>query len=530
MPKWIIVSGGVLSGLGKGIVTASIGKLLTSQYKVVPIKCDGYLNVDPGTMNPFEHGEVFVLEDGGEVDMDFGHYERFLNQNCKFEWNLTSGKIFSSVIDKERRGDYLGKTVQIIPHVVNEVKRNFQNIAKKEKADVMLIELGGTIGDIENMIFYEAVRQLKFDVGRDNIMYIHLTFVPILDSVGEQKTKPTQQSTAQLREAGIQADVIVGRCRKPLEKKTKEKIALFCNVDEKNVISDPDIYSVYELPLVFQKEGLQKAIEEKFKLKRLKPIKDWEKLVYRIRKPRREVNIAICGKYTNLHDSYVSIIESLVHAGAHLNVKVNVSWVETTDVEEGKVSVEEKLQGIAGIIIPGGFGNRGAEGKIEVIKHLRENNIPFLGLCFGLQMATIEYARNVCRIENANSIEVRPNTKEPVIFIMPEQRGVTKKGATMRLGSNKAILKKGSLVSKLYKSDVAYERHRHRYEVNPMYHQILQNKGLVFSGMSPNKRLVEFIEIPQHKFFVATQGHPELKSRLERPAPLFYGFVKTCIS
>ncbi|OGM03200.1 CTP synthase [Candidatus Woesearchaeota archaeon RBG_13_36_6] len=528
--KWIIISGGVLSGLGKGIVTASIGKLLSSDYKVVPVKCDGYLNVDPGTMNPFEHGEVFVLEDGGEVDMDFGHYERFLNINCKFDWNLTSGKVFSSVIEKERRGDYLGKTVQIIPHVVNQVKQEFYEIARKEKAEIMLIELGGTVGDIENMIFYEAVRQLKLEVGPNNLIYVHLTYVPVLHSVGEQKTKPTQQSTALLREAGIQPDVIIGRSNNSLTKKSKQKIALFCNINEGDVISDPNTESVYELPLVFEKEGLTKSILKKLNLKRKRDLKKWNMLVEKIKHPKHKVNIAICGKYTDLHDSYVSILESLIHAGANLGTKVNLSWIETTEIEQGKINVSDVLTGVNGVIIPGGFGHRGAEGKIEVIRYLRENNIPFLGLCFGLQLAVVEFARNVCGIEDANSTEVDAKTAHPVIFIMPEQEKVTNKGATMRLGSQKAMLKKGSLVQKLYKSDVAFERHRHRYEVNPKYHDMLQKNGMIFSGMSPDKQLVEFIELPKHKYFVATQGHPELKSRLERPAPLFYGFVKACVS
>lgn len=527
--KWIIVSGGVLSGLGKGIVSASIGKLLSTNYKVIPIKCDGYLNVDPGTMNPFEHGEVFVLEDGGEVDMDFGHYERFLNINCKFDWNLTSGKIFSSVIEKERRGDYLGNTVQIIPHVVNEVKDKLKAISEEEKADIMLVEIGGTIGDIENMIFFEAVRQLRFEVGRDNILYVHLTYVPELKCVGEQKTKPTQQSTKLMQEAGIQPDIIIGRSDKILNETSKKKIAMFCNVEEKCVVSDPDIDSVYELPLVFQEEGLQEIIQNKLQLEGLKKLKTWAELVQAIKKPEKEINVAICGKYTDLNDSYVSILESLVHAGANLKTKVNVKLIETTEVEENQVEIEKQLKDIDGVIIPGGFGCRGAEGKIEIVQYLRERNIPFLGLCFGLQLAVVEYARNVCKLADANSTEVDEKTGCPVIFIMPEQKDVREKGATMRLGAYKAILKSGSRVHDLYNSDVAHERHRHRYEVNPKYHEELKKKGLVFSGMSPDDKLVEFIELPNHKFFIATQGHPELKSRLENPAPLFYGFVKACV-
>lgn len=528
--KWIIVSGGVLSGLGKGIVTASIGRLLRDNYKVVPVKCDGYLNVDPGTINPYEHGEVFVLEDGGEVDMDFGHYERFLNIDSRFGWNLTSGKVFNSVIQKEREGRYLGQTVQIVPHVINEVKERLHRIAKEEKADVVIVEVGGTVGDIENMIFLEAVRQLRLEEGPNNIMCIHLTYVPSLNAVGEQKTKPTQQSTKLLQEAGIQPDVIVGRSDKPLSEKAKKKIALFCNLKPDDVISDPDMRTVYELPLIFEREGLHDIIERKLNIRIRPDLTRWKRLVNTVLAPKKEIKIALCGKYTDLKDSYVSISEALIHAGANLNTRVSTKFVETTEIEQGKLGIEESLHDVDGVIIPGGFGSRGGEGKIRVIRYLRENNIPFLGLCFGLQLAVAEFARDVCLLKKANSTEIDPNTPHPVIFIMPDQREITKKGATMRLGSYKAILKPGSLVSQLYNSDVAYERHRHRYEVNPLYHAILRGKGMVFSGMSPDNSLVEFIELPNHKFFVGTQGHPELKSRLERPAPLFYGFVKACVS
>ncbi len=525
MPKWIVISGGVLSGLGKGIVTASVGKLL-SNYRVVPVKCDGYLNIDPGTMNPCEHGEVFVLSDGGEVDMDFGHYERFMNINCKFDWNLTSGKIFQSVIERERRGEYLGQTVQIIPHIVNEVKKNLVEITKDEDADVVLMEIGGTIGDIENQIFYEAARQLKMDFGRDSVLYIHVTFVPVLESVGEQKTKPTQQSTDLLQHAGIQPDIIVGRSKDFLTDKSKEKIALFCNLEKEEVISDPDIHSVYEIPLIFKKEGLDNIICKKLGLECSK-LDEWRDLVNKILKPSKEVNIAICGKYMDLHDSYVSIEEALTHAGAHLDTRVNIKWVETTDIETGELEVGEVVADVDGVIIPGGFGNRGAEGKIEIIKYLRRNNVPFLGLCFGMQLAVCEFARNVCGLDNANSNEVNPDTEHPVVFIMPEQKKIKNKGATMRLGAHKAVIKDGTKTKELYNAKYVYERHRHRYEVNPLYHQILQKNGMIFSGMSEDGKLVEFIEL-RHPFFIATQGHPELKSRLERPSPLFYGFVKAC--
>lgn len=528
MPKWIIVSGGVLSGLGKGIVSASIGRILSQNYKVVPVKCDGYLNVDPGTMNPIEHGEVFVLSDGGEVDMDFGHYERFMNINCNFNWNLTSGKIFRSVINKERRGEYLGQTVQIVPHVINEIKLQLKNVSEKENADIMLVEIGGTIGDIENMIFYEAVRQLKLDYGRQNTMYIHLTYVPELKSVGEQKTKPTQQSTDLLQQAGIQPDIIIGRSEKILSKKSKKKIALFCNLEVNEVFSNPNINNVYELPLIFEKEGLTKIISKKLNLK-LKPLSKWSKIVNKMNSPEHTVNIAICGKYTKLQDSYVSIIEALTHAGAWLAAKVNIDWVETTNIEKNP-ELLKKIKKYDGVIVPGGFGTRGAEGKVQVIEMLRQNNIPFLGLCYGLQLAVVEYARNVCGLEKANSTEVDSDTPHPVVFIMPEQKNKTQKGASMRLGDHLALINKKSKVANMYKATKVYERHRHRYEVNPLYHQILQSKGLKFSGMCPDKELVEYIELPEHKFFIATQSHPELKSRLERPSPLFTGFLRACIS
>jgi CTP synthase len=526
--KWIIVTGGVLSGLGKGTAAASIGLLIKDNLKIVTVKCDGYLNVDPGTMNPIEHGEVFVLEDGGEVDMDFGHYERFLNTNCKFGWNLTSGKIFNSVIEKERKGEFLGKTIQIYPHIVDEIKKRFNEIAEKENAEIMLIEIGGTIGDIENSWFTEAVRQLKKDVGPENIIYVHLTYVPFLHSVGEPKTKPAQRDIALLREKGIQPNIIIARSREMLSKKHKEKIALFCDIDEECVISGRDIDTIYEIPLMFKKEGMVEILVKKLGIKPT-DMTEWETLVERIKNPEQVVKVAICGKYTELKDSYASVIEALAHAGAHLGAKVSLKWIETTEIEEGKLKIEEAMKEVKGIIIPGGFGTRGAEGKIEMIKYARENNIPFLGLCFGLQLAVVEFARNVCGLD-ANSEEVDEKTSHPVIAILPEQAGIDKKGGTMRLGSYAAKLEEGTLVQNLYKSNLAAERHRHRYEVNPDYHDILQKNGLVFSGISENRRLVEFIELAKNKFHVATQAHPEFKSRLLNPSPLFYGFVSACMS
>ncbi len=527
--KWIVITGGVLSGLGKGIVSASIGRLLSTNLKVVPVKCDGYLNVDPGTINPYEHGEVFVLEDGGEVDMDFGHYERFMNINTRFAWNLTSGKIFKSVIDRERKGDFLGKTVQMIPHVTDEIKKRFKKIAEEEKADVVLIEIGGTVGDIENMLFLEAARQLRVDVGRDNILYIHLSLIPEVNG-GEQKTKPTQQSVKILQGIGIQPDVIIGRSPQKLSEKSKERIALFCNVGKKDVISDPDTETIYEVPIIFEEEGLLSLINERFSFKVKEDMKNWRGLVEKIKSPKKEINIAICGKYTELHDAYASIIEALKHAGANLGVSVKLSWIETTEIESKKKRVSDVLDGINGILVPGGWGSRGTEGKMEVIKYARENNIPFLGLCYGLQLAVIEFARDVCGLDGANSMEIDQKTKNPVVKILPRLVGVTDMGGTPRLGAFAADILKGSRVEAIYDSAKVSERHRHRYEVNPEYHDCLKKNGLVFSGTSENGRLVEFIELPKHKFFVATQAHPEFKSRLEKPAPLFVEFLRASSS
>ena len=523
--KYIVITGGVLSGLGKGTATAAIGRLLKDHNKIVTIKCDGYLNVDPGTMNPIEHGEVFVLADGGEVDMDFGHYERFIGVTCKSDWNLTSGKVFSSVIAKEREGQYLGKTIQIFPHIIDEIKRWWMELVDREKPDIMTIEVGGTVGDIENSWFIEAARQLKKQVGPENVMYIHLTYVPFLDSVGEPKTKPAQRDIALLREKGISPDIVICRSKNALPAKIKEKIALFCDVAPNEIISGKDIESIYEIPLIFRKEGLLDRIKEKLKLNFNEDLSGWETLVNHIKFPKQEVTIAICGKYTELKDSYASIIEALTHAGAHCDAKVNLKWIETTDVEE-KLSVEEVLKGVDGVLIPGGFGARGIEGKIKIINYVRTRNIPFLGICYGLQLAVVEFARNVCNLKNAHTTEIDEKTAEPVIDYIPEQRSIKSKGGTMRLGECTAVLQKGTIVQKLYNSDFAKERHRHRYEVNPAYHAVLLKHGMVFSGLSENKRLVEYIELPNHPFFVATQAHNELTSKLESPNPLFFGFVR----
>jgi len=522
--KFIVITGGVLSGLGKGIAAASIGHLLSSKLKIIPIKCDGYLNVDPGTMNPYEHGEVFVLDDGGEVDMDFGHYERFLGVTCKSSWNLTMGKVFDMVRQKERRGDYLGKTVQYIPHVTDLIKNHIFNIASEEKADLVIVEIGGTVGDIENELFLESVRQLKEAAGRQNTLFVHLTYVPVPYGVNEQKSKPTQQSVNLLKQRGIFPDIIIGRCQEVLTKEIKGKISSFCDVESEAVITGLDVEDIYEIPLVFEDEGLPAILHKKLNIYSPPNLRKWKLLVENLRHPKKEITVAMCGKYTKLEDSYASIVESFNHCSAHLSCKINLKWVETTDLNDPSI-----LNGVNGVVVPGGFGSRGSEGKIEIIRIAREQNIPFLGLCLGLHMAVIEFARNICGLKEANSTEMDADTPHPVIDILPEQKDISNKGGTMRLGACPADLKDGSLVRSLYNASVASERHRHRYEVNPSYHETLIKNGMVFSGNSPNGRLVEFIELPDLKYFVATQAHPELKSRMETPAPLFHGFVKACL-
>lgn len=525
--KFVVVTGGVISGLGKGLFISSLGKLLKSRgYKVAPIKIDPYMNVDAGTMNPIEHGEVFVLEDGSEVDMDLGTYERFLDLSLTSDSNITTGKIYRRVIEKERRGDYLGKTVQLIPHLIDELKEWYKKLAKN--SDIVLIEIGGTVGDIENQVFLESVRELSLE---EDVFFVHCTLVPVVKVVGEQKTKPTQQSVRMLREIGIFPDMIFCRSEKPLLDRTKKKISKFCGVNEDHVISGQDLDNIYEIPLLLEEQGVGEKVLKGLGLEdRQGDMKRWRKFVENMKNPKKKIKIAITGKYTYLHDSYVSILEALKHCSGELGCKINLKWIETTDIENGKVDVKDALKDVDGVIVPGGFGSRGTEGKIECIRYARENNIPFLGLCFGLQLAVVEHARNLCGLKDANSTEINPNTPYPVIDILPEQKRVDKKGATMRLGSQPAILREGSLVRKLYGKERIFERHRHRYEVNPKYIKTLEKNGLVFSGTSPNKRLMEFLERKDHKFFVATQAHPEFTSRPLKPNPLFLGFVKACLN
>lgn len=524
--KYIVITGGVLSGLGKGIALASIGNLLSSSYKMVPIKCDGYLNVDPGTMNPIEHGEVFVLDDGAEVDMDFGHYERFLGIKCNKDCNLTMGKVFEKIREKERRGDFLGQTVQMVPHVSNWIKNYFLKIGEENNADIVLIEIGGTIGDMENELYLDAIKSLSRQVGKENIVFIHLTYVPLLSGVNEQKSKPTQQSIGLLRQKGIEPDIIIARCSKMLSENVKKKIALNANLYKESIITGLDVDDVYKIPLVFEEQGMSQLLARKLNIRINPDLKEWKILIQNRELAEKEITIAIAGKYTDLEDSYASIIEALNHCSAHLKTKINIKWIETS--YENNLN----LQGVDGVIVPGGFGSRGTEGKIKIIEKCRKEKIPFLGICYGLQMAVIEFARNICNKKNANTTEVDSNCEHPVIDILEEQREITEKGGTMRLGEYPAIIKQGSLVHSLYNKLEVLERHRHRYEVNPEYHNILQENGLILSGLSPDKTLVEFIELPKevHPYFVATQAHPELKSTLLNPAPLFKGLVESAIN
>ena len=536
-PKYIAITGGVLSGLGKGICTASIGKILQARgFKVIPIKIDGYLNYDAGTLRPTEHGEVWVTEDGGEIDQDLGHYERFLDIPLSKENNITSGQIYWEVINNERKGKYLGKTVQLIPHVTDEIKKRIRDIAAKSKADFVLIEIGGTVGDYENSVFIEAVRQMKYD--GDKIIYIHVSYLPIPGSLGEQKTKPTQISVRSLLAMGIQPDFIVCRSEREIDDVRKEKIALFCNVKKENVISDPDCDVVYELPLIFERQGFGDKILERFGMRpRKAKLSEWEDFITRIKNLKEEVKIGIVGKYFGigdfqLSDSYISVIEAVKHASWFNERIPRISWIDSRQFEsdESKLSI---LKDMDGIIVPGGFGSTGVEGKILAIRYARENNIPFLGLCFGLQLAVVEFARNICGLKDANTTEVDPETKHPVIDFLPWQKQLIEQeryGSTMRLGLQQVLIKKDTLAYKLYGKDKVMERFRHRYEVNPEYINLLERKGLVFSGISAkDENIMQIIELPNHKFFLATQFHPEFLSRPLKPHPLFNGLIKACM-
>ncbi|WP_134683391.1 CTP synthase [Brevibacillus migulae] len=525
MAKYIFVTGGVVSSLGKGITAASLGRLLKNRgLKVTIQKFDPYINIDPGTMSPYQHGEVFVTDDGAETDLDLGHYERFIDINLNANSNVTTGKIYSAVIAKERRGDYLGGTVQVIPHITNEIKERVFRAASETGADIVITEIGGTVGDIESLPFLEAIRQIKSDIGRNNVMYIHVTLIPYIKAAGELKTKPTQHSVKELRSLGIQPNVIVTRTEQPLSQEMKEKLALFCDIDVNAVIEAADADPLYEVPLHLQAQGLDDYVCRHFGLD-CKPadMTEWKELVHKVKNLNHVTRIAIVGKYVQLHDAYLSVAEALYHAGYASDSDIDIKWVNAEEVTPE--NVHELLGDVDGILVPGGFGDRGIEGKITATRYAREQKVPFLGICLGMQIAVIEYARHVAGMAGANSSEINPDTQYPVIDLLPEQKDIEDKGGTMRLGLGPTKVEEGSLAQNAYNSTLIYERHRHRYEVNNVYRDQLAGLGLRFSGTSPDGRLVEIIEIPEHPWFLATQFHPEFTSRPNRPQPLFREFV-----
>ena len=530
--KYVFVTGGVVSGLGKGITAASLGRLLKNRgYKVANQKFDPYINVDPGTMSPYEHGEVFVTDDGAETDLDLGHYERFTDENLTKNSSITTGRIYQRVIEKERRGDYLGKTVQVIPHITNEIKEKVYSLGK-DGADGVITEIGGTVGDIESLPFLEAIRQVGIENNPEDVVYIHVTLLPYITGSNELKSKPTQHSVKELQSLGIKPDILVCRTELPITENIRNKIALFCNVRPENVIANMTASNLYEVPLMLEKEGLATSICKHLRLEKTEPKnEEWEKMIEHFKNVdkkykdanARKVKIAIVGKYIKLEDSYLSVVESIKHAGYANEVDVEIGFVdsETINTENAK----DILGKFNGIIVPGGFGNRGIEGKIQTVKYARENNIPFLGICLGMQMAVIEFARDVLGLKDADSVEFNPDTKNPVIHIMEDQKNITKKGGTMRLGAYPCVLAKETLANKLYGSEEISERHRHRYEFNNEYKKGMEQKGMVFSGTSPDGNLVEIVEIKEHPYFIAAQFHPEFKSRPDRPQPLFVGLI-----
>ena len=525
MAKHIFVIGGVLSSLGKGIASSSIGLLMKKMgYKVVMQKFDPYLNVDPGTMSPFQHGEVFVTEDGAETDLDLGHYERYIGISLSKDSNATSGQIYDNVLKKERRGDYLGKTVQVIPHITNEIKHRIRKIAKDN--DIVITEIGGTVGDIESLPFLEAIRQFRLDVGWENTLYVFLTYVPYIQAAGELKTKPTQHASNNLREIGIQPDILLCRSEKPFNEDIRSKIALFTNVQKSHVINAIDVETVYEVPQVYIKAGLHTKICDHFRITQNSiDFTDWNNFVHNIKFPEREVSIAVCGKYVEHQDAYKSVEAALIHAAAFHKVKLKINWVDsekTTNLND----IAEKLKDSNGILIPGGFGIRGIDGKIAIVQYARENNIPLFGICLGMQVAVIEFAKNVCNLENAYSTEFDESCQHPVIDLMEEQHYVDKLGGSMRLGAYPCQLKPNTLAKKIYGKDLVHERHRHRYEFNNDYREQLKENGMIISGTSPDDLLVEIVEIPSHPFFIAVQFHPEFKSRPDSPQPIFKEFIK----
>jgi len=527
--KYIFVTGGVVSSIGKGIAAASLGRLLRSRgYTVAPLKMDPYINVDAGTMNPYQHGEVFVTDDGAETDLDLGHYERFLDVNCTRNSNLTTGRVYKSVIDKERRGDYLGATVQVIPHITDEIKEHIRRVGREQNADIVIAEVGGTVGDIESLPFLEAIRQFRKDAGAENVMYIHVTLIPTVGPWDEIKTKPTQHSVIKLREIGITPDVLICRTRVPLPDEVRAKISLFTDVAHNAVIESLDVDTIYEIPLLFERAGLARLTLHRLGLPDLPPdLSEWEQIVERLKRPRTRCRIALVGKYIENRDSYISIAEAFQHAGAANDAAVEIDWVDSSELEQ--VDAAERLALVDGILVAHGFGARGVEGKLRAIRYARENGVPFYGICYGMQMAVIEFARHVVGLEGAHTEEVDHDTPHPVIHLLPEQRGVGDKGGTMRLGVYPCRLLPNSLAMRVYGDPVIYERHRHRYEVNNEYRPLLERHGMVFSGVSPDNRLVEMVELPDHPFFLAGQFHPEFKSRPNRPHPVFVGLVRAAL-
>lgn len=536
MAKYIFVTGGVVSSIGKGITSASLGRLLRNRgYSVAPVKLDPYINVDAGTMNPYQHGEVFVTDDGTETDLDLGHYERFLDVSCSASSSITTGKVYRNVIEAERRGEYLGGTVQVIPHITNEIKRLLIDAGKRQEADIVLAEIGGTVGDIESLPFLEAIRQMRKDLGKENTLFVHVTLVPSVGPWNEIKTKPTQHSVINLRQIGIAPDVLVCRSEVPIPDEVKEKISMFCDVPAEAVVESLNAETIYEVPLMYGKLGVDELVCQRLALEP-KPAQngEWEALVGKLKNPTHEVSVAVVGKYTSNGDAYKSIAESLVHAGIANDARVKIEWIESDafeDKADGTPGIEPSvvLGSVDGVIVAPGFGGRGIEGKIKALRFVREQGIPFLGICLGLQMAVIEYARHVCGLDGANSEEVDASARFPVVHVMPEQAQIEAKGGTMRLGSYPCNLTSGSLAFEVYGESPITERHRHRYEVNNEYRELLISKGMMVSGVSPDYRLVEMVEVPSHPFFIATQAHPEFKSRPNRPHPLFRGLVAAAL-
>ena len=533
MTKYIFVTGGVVSALGKGITAASLGRLLKSRGLNVSIqKFDPYINVDPGTMSPYQHGEVFVTRDGAETDLDLGHYERFINEDLTSNNNVTTGQIYGSVIAKERRGDYLGATVQVIPHITDEIKERITRVGKETDADVVITEIGGTVGDIESQPFMEAIRQLKGDLGKENVFYLHCTLVPYVKTAGELKTKPTQHSLKELRGIGIQPDSLICRSDRELTKEVKDKISLFGDIEKKAVIQVVDADHIYEVPLMIEREGLADIVIQKMQLDEAVKSPDldqWKNMVKSMKELSKKTTIAIVGKYVELPDAYISISEALSHAGVKNDSEVNIKYIYSEDLEKEE-SLDSYFQDVDGILVPGGFGQRGIEGKVNAIQYARENKIPYLGICLGMQCAVIEYSRNELGLEGANSAEFDPETPHPVIDLMPEQKDIEDMGGTMRLGIYPCRLSNTTKSKSLYKEEIIYERHRHRYELNNEYRNELKNNGMLMAGVSPDEKLVEIVEIKDHPWFVATQFHPEFKSRPNRPHPLFVGFVEAALN